>query len=831
MSMIETISIETPSSLPSSNAIVLASIDNPRNPYYLNNGDNPGIFLVTEKLIGENFHTWQRSMTRALSAKNKLGFVNGSISQPIDPLDPLFDIWTRCNDLVLSWLTNCMSREIYASVIYAVTAKEIWDELRDRYSDSDGPRVFHLKQANLLSEARSTAYKSDNAFIPNNAFLSNNSIANNPNAFFSRMENGKQFQYGKKDKPTCSHCGYKGHTAEQCYKLHGYLPGFHSKNRAAPVANQVSGPFINGIVDTGQNMSNLAAQCQQLSTLLNTQVQSTPIVGDSVSQPFHQAATSVTMKQPSSHASSSMAGPTALEDDWFGTKFDPRAIPCVFLGYPPDVKGYKLLNLAIHQYLISRDVIFHENVFPFQSTTSSISDFPNVDTSHDFCSQQHTSLVSDSFEEPTSSSLHIPSSPIPAISSPSNSSNSFGKQPIGCKLKANGTLERYKARLVAKGYTQQEGLDYSKTFSSVAKFTTVRTLLAVASVHGWSLTQLDVNNAFLHGELMRKFTWLCHLVLPTRGRLISNDMEFVTKLKKSLDAEFKLKDLGNLKYFLGLEVARSSKGISLCQRKYALEILSNSGMLGSKPMQTPMEQNLKLSETDGTLLDDPSVYRRLVGRLLYLTVTRPDLNWAGCPDIRRSITGYCVFLGDSLISWKSKKQHTVSRSSAEAEYRAMASVDIWNRTWYPKAADHVNTDKTWYVVDATDKILGRLASTIAIYIRGKNLATYTPSVDMGAFVIVVNAEKVAVSGKKRTQKLYRRHSGRPGGMTVETFDQLQQRIPERIIEHAVRGMLPKGRLGRALFNHLKVYKGPDHPHEAQKPVDLPIRDKRIQKER
>ncbi|RDX98995.1 50S ribosomal protein L13, chloroplastic, partial [Mucuna pruriens] len=154
--------------------------------------------------------------------------------------------------------------------------------------------------------------------------------------------------------------------------------------------------------------------------------------------------------------------------------------------------------------------------------------------------------------------------------------------------------------------------------------------------------------------------------------------------------------------------------------------------------------------------------------------------------------------------------------------------DIWNKSWYPKAADHVNTEKTWYVVDAADKVLGRLASTIAIHIRGKNLATYTPSVDMGAFVIVVNAEKVAVSGKKRTQKLYRRHSGRPGGMTVETFAQLQNRIPERIIEHAVRGMLPKGRLGRRLFTHLKVYKGPDHPHAAQKPIDLPIRDKRIQ---
>lgn len=155
--------------------------------------------------------------------------------------------------------------------------------------------------------------------------------------------------------------------------------------------------------------------------------------------------------------------------------------------------------------------------------------------------------------------------------------------------------------------------------------------------------------------------------------------------------------------------------------------------------------------------------------------------------------------------------------------------DIWNTTWYPKAADHVTTEKTWYVVDATDKILGRLASTIAVHIRGKNEATYTPSVDMGAFVVVVNAEKVAVSGKKRSQKLYRRHSGRPGGMKEETFDQLQKRIPERIIEHAVRGMLPKGRLGRRLFTHLKVYKGAEHPHEAQKPVPLPIKDKRIQK--
>jgi large subunit ribosomal protein L13 len=153
--------------------------------------------------------------------------------------------------------------------------------------------------------------------------------------------------------------------------------------------------------------------------------------------------------------------------------------------------------------------------------------------------------------------------------------------------------------------------------------------------------------------------------------------------------------------------------------------------------------------------------------------------------------------------------------------------DVWNTTYYPKADDHKNVEKKWYIVDATDKRLGRLASTIAIHIRGKNVPAYTPSTDMGAYVVVINAEKVAVTGKKREQKLYRRHSGRPGGMTEETFDNLQRRIPQRIVEAAVRGMLPKGRLGRRLFTHLKVYEGSDHPHIAQQPAPLPIADKRI----
>lgn len=131
-------------------------------------------------------------------------------------------------------------------------------------------------------------------------------------------------------------------------------------------------------------------------------------------------------------------------------------------------------------------------------------------------------------------------------------------------------------------------------------------------------------------------------------------------------------------------------------------------------------------------------------------------------------------------------------------------------------------ERKWYVIDAADQRLGRLASEVARVLRGKNKPTYTPHLDTGDFVVVVNADKVGVTGKKRSEKLYRRHSGRPGGMKTETFAQLQARVPERIIETAVRGMLPKNALGRKLFTKLKVYAGPDHPHQAQQPEVLVI---------
>jgi large subunit ribosomal protein L13 len=135
---------------------------------------------------------------------------------------------------------------------------------------------------------------------------------------------------------------------------------------------------------------------------------------------------------------------------------------------------------------------------------------------------------------------------------------------------------------------------------------------------------------------------------------------------------------------------------------------------------------------------------------------------------------------------------------------------------------HDTIDRQWYVIDADGQRLGRLATEIATILRGKNKPTFTPNMDTGDFVIVVNAEKVVVTGRKASTKLYRRHSGRPGGMKTETFEKLQARIPERIIEQAVKGMLPKNTLGRQLFTKLKVYAGAEHPHQAQAPQTLVV---------
>nr|YP_003433855.1 hypothetical protein OrrupM_p18 [Oryza rufipogon]YP_514636.1 hypothetical protein OrsaiPp07 [Oryza sativa Indica Group]AAZ99329.1 hypothetical protein [Oryza sativa Japonica Group]AAZ99275.1 hypothetical protein [Oryza sativa Indica Group]AAZ99382.1 hypothetical protein [Oryza sativa Japonica Group]AER12982.1 hypothetical protein [Oryza sativa Indica Group]AER13050.1 hypothetical protein [Oryza sativa Indica Group] len=372
-----------------------------------------------------------------------------------------------------------------------------------------------------------------------------------------------------------------------------------------------------------------------------------------------------------------------------------------------------------------------------------------------------------------------------------------GRNLIDCKWvykikrKADGTIDRYKARLVAKGFKQRYGIDYEETFSPVVKAATIRLILSLAVSNGWSLRQLDVQNAFLHGVLeedvyMRqppgyedksKLDYVCKLDKALYGLkqaprawfsrlsmklqnlgfqpskadaslffykkgtisifvliyvddiIVASSCEKATSaLLQDLKEEFALKDLGALHYFLGIEVNKVHDGIILTQEKYATDLLKRVGMHGCKEINTPLSTTDKLLAKEGEPLgaEDSTRYRSIVGALQYLTLTRPDIafpvnkvcqylhaptslhwtavkrilrylkgslglglricksdstlvsafsdaDWAGCPDDRKSTGGFAVFLGANLISWNAWKQATVSRSSTEAEYKALAN--------------------------------------------------------------------------------------------------------------------------------------------------------------
>lgn len=143
------------------------------------------------------------------------------------------------------------------------------------------------------------------------------------------------------------------------------------------------------------------------------------------------------------------------------------------------------------------------------------------------------------------------------------------------------------------------------------------------------------------------------------------------------------------------------------------------------------------------------------------------------------------------------------------------------KTYYAKPNE---VERAWVLIDATDQVLGRVASKAAHILKGKHKPQYTPHVDTGDFVVIINIDKIKVTGAKATDKEYFRHSGFPGGLKSETFEEAMAKHPERVIEHAVKGMLPKNTLGRAMGKKLKVYVGPEHPHMAQKPQEIKMED-------
>ncbi|KAL2236700.1 UNVERIFIED_CONTAM: Retrovirus-related Pol polyprotein from transposon RE2 [Sesamum indicum] len=465
----------------------------------------------------------------------------------------------------------------------------------------------------------------------------------------------------------------------------------------------------------------------------------------------------------------------AIKPEPHVSKFDRCASKCMFIGYPLGQKAYKVYDLETKSIFVSKNVIFHEDQFPFSThNTAPISvPLPNIPLTDDVDDILPPS--SSSSGSPPSLDSPICSSPVfvPAIQKSTRTHhrpawlNDFEprnhKEAVviphwieamklelealerngtwRTKLHEDGSVERHKARLVAKGYTQVEVIDYTERFSPVAKCVTVRLFLALASAFQWPLHQIDINNSFLHGHLEEEIYMTApegYLVEPGHACLLKRwlyglkqtsrkwNAEFTRSLeqfgfqqsrhdhclffkapptgfigllvKAYLDGLFTIKDLGSARYFLGLQIA----------------------------LATPLPPSVKLQPVSDDPFVKPERYRRLIGRLLYLCFTRPDLShvvqqlsqfmhkpcqshwhaamhlvrylrgcsdlglffpasnslqlqafcnadWGACLDSRCSLTGFAIYLGSALISWKTKKQSTVSCSSAEAEYRSMAA--------------------------------------------------------------------------------------------------------------------------------------------------------------
>ncbi|KAJ4705228.1 Retrovirus-related Pol polyprotein from transposon TNT 1-94 [Melia azedarach] len=211
------------------------SMDDIHNPFFLHNGDHPGLILVSHILTSPNYNTWSRAMLMALNAKNKLYFVDGSLLKPSSD-DPTAGIWSRCNNMVMSWLLNIVSKEIADSLLYLDSAHAVWSDLHDRFHQSNAPRIFQIKQQLQVQEERQRSIgTSSSAPADSLAFNVSSSGSSSASPIVAAISQGKP----KRDRPICSHCGITGHTVDHCYKLHGYPSGYKPKPKTQVQASSL----------------------------------------------------------------------------------------------------------------------------------------------------------------------------------------------------------------------------------------------------------------------------------------------------------------------------------------------------------------------------------------------------------------------------------------------------------------------------------------------------------------------------------------------------------------------------------------------------------------
>ncbi|KAM0050951.1 putative RNA-directed DNA polymerase [Helianthus debilis subsp. tardiflorus] len=661
------------------------------DPLFLHPSDSSSLTIVGIKLKGtENYRVWSSAMKLALEAKNKFGFIDGKCKKNTDD-EVLSSQWDRCNSVVLSWLLNSVSEELYLGQVFSKLAYDVWIDLKETYDKVDGSIVYDLyKKINCITQNGSSVseyyhklntmwkqfdavlqlpscscqaakdYNDFSTLIKLMQFLMglddvyqpvrtnlltreplptvkvafsivsreeshrNSSIGTKPQNVSFVSKTGQNFEQKRKEfrgpNPNfkCTHCNKVGHTVDRCYELVGYPSSFKKK------------PGGQG----GKNFSNNRVN-----------VSSVPSVSPFSPEQVAKLLSLVSEKNSSDSQPSNMGGESTCSFNSLG-----EFVCCSSLiNFGFDCNW--ICDSGANQHMVKTDIDMFDSV--------DVSEF-----------------------------------------------DLFVSHPNGTKAKVSkiGSIKLAENVILNDVFFVPT---YSVNLLSVYKLSRDNQITVIFNEN------------------------ICTLQDSKSGRvLVTGNSEIeIKRIKHVLHETFRIKDLGVLKYFLGIEVLYDNKTICLNQRKYCLELLNEFGYLGCKPVSVPIEQSYLVTsklEKNQQDLKNITGFQKLIGKLIYLSLTRPDISytvqflsqfmhkpkevhlnlalrllrylkqspgkgltfkksnelnlygfadsdWAKCLSTRKSVTGFCVFLGECLVSWKSKKQNTVSRSTAEAEYRAMCS--------------------------------------------------------------------------------------------------------------------------------------------------------------
>ncbi|XP_073152174.1 uncharacterized protein [Henckelia pumila] len=635
-------------------------------PYHLSANDNPGNIITQVQLGGKNYDEWARVMRTALRAKKKFGFIDA----------------------------------LRSTITYQEIAKELWDDIKERLSIGNGPLIQKLKSKLIECKQQGMAIMNYYGKLKmiweeldrprgSGRGVSRGQGGQKPSVFargrgrngqfranttqVTALESTSNGQPSEADKH-----GLNGLSSEQWNMLVNLLNNQKEGNQGRLNGKKNE---LKWIIDTGASHH----MTGNLDTLIDVQKFMPCRIGlrngkEAVATKEGSLTLDAHLKLKNDHRSRMLIGVgEQLEGLYYfrgltsnkamqTTKKDTMDLWHRRLGHPSGkiirllsvvydnsdkAKPFKVYVGHFDDFVTEGDVEEHaEHVNERTADVSLKETSETVGNEESVVAMALTaSIEPSSFSEAMKDEKwrHAMNQEIRALEDNSTwdvVSLPPGKRAIHCKwvykikYKADGTIERYKARLVILGNRQVEEIDYNETFAPVAKMVTVRTFLAVAAARNWELHQMDVHNAFLHGDLEEKvYMHMPPGFHPTKPGMINvlvyvddiivsgNDHAAIEAFKAYLSKCFYMKDLGILKYFLGIEVARGPDGIFLSQRKYSLDIISETGLLGAKPASLPLEQQHNLALANGDLLSEPEHCRRLVGRLIYLSVTRPELSY------------------------------------------------------------------------------------------------------------------------------------------------------------------------------------------------------------